>query len=281
MPTTRPRFCDTVLSVTKAFALCGTLDEALALNEEVAFLQAIRAPLIKGEGDTPPGKKGDTDYELRQLLSEALVGKGVTDVFKVAGLNKPDISILSDQFLAEVSKIPQKNLAVELLQRLLKEEVSSRFKTNVVKQRKFSDLLQASLKKYANRTIEAAQVIEELIRMAKEFRDEADKVDSLGLTPPEIAFYDALANNQSAQELMGDEVLVPMARELAKKLRDNLAIDWQYKENVRARLRLMIRSLLKRYKYPPDQEKTAIELVLVQAETLSEDWIETENATTT
>ncbi len=270
----RQRFCDTVLSVTKAFALCGTLDEALALNEEVAFLQAIRAPLIKGEGDTPPGKKGDTDFELRQLLSEALVGKGVTDVFKVAGLNKPDISILSDQFLAEVSKIPQKNLAVELLQRLLKEEVSSRFKTNVVKQRKFSDLLQASLKKYANRTIEAAQVIEELIRMAKEFRDEADKVDSLGLTPPEIAFYDALANNQSAQELMGDEVLVAMARELAEKLRNNLTIDWQYKENVRARLRLMIKSLLKRYKYPPDQEKSAIELVLVQAETLSEEWIE-------
>jgi type I restriction enzyme R subunit len=190
----------------------------------------------------------------------------------VAGLDKPDISILSEQFLAEVSKIPQKNLAVELLQRLLREQVQTRFKTNLVKQKRFSELLQASLAKYANRSIEAAQVIEELIAMARQFRDDADKAAAMGLSEPEIAFYDALAHNQSAQELMGDDVLMSMARELAAKLRGNLSIDWQYKENVRARLRTMIKALLKRYKYPPDQEAAAIELVLQQTEQISEEW---------
>lgn len=274
MPDGKKRYCDTVLAMTKAFALCGTLDEAMALDPEVTFLQAIRAPLVKGDETTSDdgGAPKNVDFQLRQLLSASLVADGITDVFKVAGLEKPDISILSDQFLAEVSKIPQKNLAVELLQRLLKEEVQSRFKTNVVQQKRFSELLQASLAKYANRSIEAAQVIEELIAMAKQFRDDAEKVAAMGMTPAEVAFYDALANNQSAQDLMGDEVLMKMARELAEKLRGNLSIDWQYKENVRARLRTMIKALLKRYKYPPDQEAAAIELVLQQTELISEEW---------
>ena len=276
LPEGKKRYCDTVLAMTKAFALCGTLDEAMAISEEIAFLQAIRAPLIKGD-ETSGGDGGapkNVDFQLRQLMSDALVADGITDVFKVAGLKKPDISILSDQFLAEVSKIPQKNLAVELLQRLLKDEVQTRFKTNVVKQKRFSELLQASLNKYANRSIEAAQVIEELIAMAKQFRDEAEKVEAMGLSVAEIAFYDALANNQSAQELMGDDVLIKMAQELAEKLRGNLSIDWQYKENVRAKLRTMIKALLKRYRYPPDQEAAAIDLVLQQTEMISEDLME-------
>jgi type I restriction enzyme R subunit len=155
---------------------------------------------------------------------------------------------------------------------LLKEEVQTRFRLNEVKKRRFSELLQASLAKYANRSIEAAQVIEELIAMAKQIRDEADKLEALGLTTAEIAFYDALANNKSAQELMGDAVLTEMARGLAQKLRQNLSIDWQYKDNVRARLRTMIKALLKRYKYPPDQEASAVELVLRQTEVISEEW---------
>jgi type I restriction enzyme R subunit len=245
----------------------------MALNDEVTFLQAIRAPLIKGDEKGGDGRAPkNVDYELRQLLSDALIADGITDIFKVAGLQKPDISILSDPFLAEVSKIPQKNLAVELLQRLLREEVQTRFKTNVVKQKRFSELLQASLNKYANRSIEAAQVIEELIAMAKQFRDEAEKAEAMGLSVAEVAFYDALANNKSAQDLMGDEILIKMARELAQKLRGNLSIDWQYKENVRAKLRTMIKALLKRYKYPPDQEVAAIELVLQQTEMISEEW---------
>ena len=273
MPDGKKRYCDTVLAMTKAFALCGTLDEAMALDPEVTFLQAIRAPLVKGDGVGGDGSAPkNVDFELQQLLSESLVAAGITDIFQVAGLQKPDIGILSDQFLAEVSKIPQKNLAVELLQRLLRDEVKTRFNTNVVKQRRFSELLQASLTKYANRSIEAAQVIEELIAMAKQFRDEVEKVEAMGLSTAEVAFYDALANNRSAQELMGDQVLTQMARELAEKLRNNLSIDWQYKENVRARLRTMIKALLKRYKYPPDQEAVAIDLVLQQTEMIAEEW---------
>jgi len=273
LPEGKKRYCDTVLAMTKAFALCGTLDEAMARNDEVTFLQAIRAPLVKGDGsDIGDGRSPkNVGFELRQLLSQSLVSDGITDVFKVAGLQKPDISILSDQFLAEVSKIPQKNLAVELLQRLLKEDVQTRFKTNVVKQKRFSELLQASLVKYANRSIEAAQVIEELMAMARQFRVDAEKVQAMGLSAAEIAFYDALANNQSAQDLMGDSTLMAMARELTTKLRGNLSIDWQYKENVRARLRTMIKALLKRYNYPPDQQAAAVDLVLIQAETLAED----------
>jgi type I restriction enzyme, R subunit len=270
MPDGKKRYCDTVLAMTKAFALCGTTDEAMALTDEVAFIQAIRAPLMKGEGSGGDGgAPKNVDFELRQLLSDSLVADGITDVFKVAGLERPDISILSDSFLEEVSKIPQKNLAVELLERLLKDEVKTRFKTNIVKQKRFSELLQASLNKYTNRAIEAAQVIEELIAMAKQFREEAEKVAAMGLSTAEIAFYDALANNKSAQDLMGDKVLIEMARELANKLRGNLSIDWQYKENVRAKLRTMIKALLKRYKYPPDQEGNAIDLVLQQTEMIS------------
>jgi type I restriction enzyme R subunit len=196
----------------------------------------------------------------------------VTDVFKVAGLQKPDISILSDEFLAEIAKMPLKNLAVELLQRLLKEEIRTRFRTNVVKLRRFSEMLQTALSKYANRSIEAAQVIAELIEMAKRYRDDADKAERDGLTPAEKAFYDALADNPSAQALMGDAVLTAMAKELADKLRRSVTIDWEVRESVRARLRLMVKSLLRRYRYPPDQEATATELVLRQAETLSAEW---------
>jgi len=273
LPEGKQRYCDTVLAMTKAFALCGTLDEAMALNDEVTFLQAIRAPLIKGVEHGGDGRAPkNVDFELRQLLSESLVAEGIANIFILAGLQKPDISILSDQFLADISKIPQKNLAVELLQRLLREEVQTRFKTNVVKQKRYSDLLQAALKKYSNRSIDAAVVIEELIAMAKQFRDEAERVEALGLSAAEVAFYDALANNQSAHDLMGDEVLMKMARELAEKLRGNLSIDWQYKDNVRAKLRTLIKALLKRYKYPPDQEPAAIELVLQQTEMISEEW---------
>ncbi|MCY4358858.1 MAG: type I restriction endonuclease subunit R [Gammaproteobacteria bacterium] len=233
--------------------------------------QAIRAPLMKGNSDPGVKPKKDVDYELQQLVSQAVVGEGVTDIFKLAGLESPDISILSEDFLAEVMKMPHKNLAVELLQRLIRDEVKSRFRTNVVKQRKFSDLLEKSLGKYANRAIEAAQVIEELIAMAEQFKEDLARRKAHNLSIEEEAFYDALARNKSAQELMGEKVLVEMAREIAKKLRDNLTVDWAVRESVRARLRLLIRTLLKRYKYPPDQEQDAVDMVLRQAEVISED----------
>ncbi len=265
----KQRFCDTVLKMTKANALCGTTDEVKDLEDDVVFLQALKALLIKGPGPKPPGE--GVDYQLQQLLSESLVAEGVTDVFKVAGLKNPDISIMSDGFLEEVSKIPQKNLAVELLQRLLKDELKSKFKTNIVKQKRFSEMLSASLNKYSNRAIEAAQVIEELIAMAKKFREDLERGIALGLDSSEKSFYDALADNPSAQELMKEEILVKMARELAELLRRDATIDWQYKENVQAKLRLKIKTLLKRYKYPPDQQAIAVDLVLQQAETLGEE----------
>ena len=266
-----------MLSITKAFALCGTLEEALALSEEVAFLQGIQALLLKGEQPAGNGSGGrNVDDQLQQLLSEALVSEGVTDIFQAAGLQKRDISIFSEEFLAEIAKLPQKNLAVELLQRLLRDEVKTRFQINMVKQKRFSEMLRASLAQYANRSVEATVVIEELIAMAREFRLSAEKAKTLGLNPAEEAFYDSLANNLSAQELMGDEVLMAMARELAQKLRNNISIDWQHKENVRARLRTMIKALLKRYKYPPDKEVAAIELVLQQTEMISQEWAKEE-----
>ena len=273
LPEGRKRYCDLVLIINQAYALCSTLEEAIPLDPEVAFLEGVRALLIKGGQTDGTGVSGrNVELQLQQLLSSALVSEGVTDIFQAAGLQKPDISILSEEFLADISKLPQKNLAVELLQRLLKDELQTRFRSNLVKQRRFSELLQASLAKYANRSVEAAQVIEELIAMAREFRDEASKLEALGLTPAEIAFYDALANNASAKEAMGDAILTEMARGLAQKLRNNISIDWQYKENVRARLRTMIKALLKRYKYPPDQEAAAVELVLRQTEVISEEW---------
>ena len=267
----KQRFCDTVLKITKAFALCGTIDEAIKHSPEIAFLQAIRAMLIKG--DITGGPPKDYGFELQQLLSESLVSDGITDVFKVAGLKNPDISIMSDQFLSEVSKIPQKNLAVELLQKLINDEVKSKFKTNIVKQKNFSEMLSKSLQKYENRAIEAAQVIEELILMAKKFREDLERGIALGLSSAEQSFYDALADNPSANELMKEEILVNMARELAEIMRRDANIDWQYKENVRAKLRLKIKTLLKRYKYPRDEQITAVETVLQQAETLGKELV--------
>jgi type I restriction enzyme R subunit len=266
------RYCDTVLAITKAFALCGTMEEAMEHSAEVAFHQAIRAPLIKKSGTGKDGEYKNVDFELKQLVSESLVGDGVADVFKIAGLESPDISILSDEFLAEVKKMPQKNLAVELLQKLMKDEMKTRFKNNIVKQKQFSELLQNALDKYSNRAIEAAQVIEELIQMAKAFKEDLDKAKKMKLNESEVAFYDALSDNNSAKELMGDELLVKIAREVAEKLRKNVTVDWNVKESVRAKLRLIIKNILKRYKYPPDEEKKAIDLVLVQAEQFSEEW---------
>ena len=263
------RYCDTVLQMTQAFALCGTLDKAMAVSEDVAFHQAIRAPLMKGSGTGAPRK--DHEFELQQLVSKAIVGGGVADIFEVAGLESPDISILSDAFLKEVMNIPHKNLAVELLQRLIKDEVKSKFRTNVVKQQKFSDLLEESLHKYANRGIEAAQVIEELIATEKQFKEDVERTNRHGLKSDEQAFYDALAQNESAQELMGEEVLVEMAREVTKIFRENIVVDWTVRESVRAKLRALIKTVLIKYKYPPDQQQEAVRTVLKQAEVIPED----------
>ncbi len=268
----KKRWFDVVLAITKAFSLCGTLDDAIALREEVAFFQAIKGVIAKA---TETDKKLSQDRKnavLKQILDNAIVAEGVEDIFKLAGLDRPDIGLLSDAFLEEVRQMPQRNFAVELLQKLLNDEIKSRSRTNVVLEKKFSDRLAAALNRYRSRAVESAQVIEELIAMAREFREAAKRGESLGLNESELAFFDALANNESAVRQLGDDVLKKIAFELTEKLRNSTSVDWQKRESVRARLRNLVRITLRRYKYPPDKQEEAIQLVLDQAERLSDEW---------
>ncbi len=270
----KKRWFDVVLKITKAFSLCGTLDEAITLREEIAFLQAIKAVIAKA---TETDKKLAEEHKnavLKQILDNAVLAEGVEDIFKLAGLERPDIGILSDAFLEEVRNLPQRNFAIELLQKLLNDEIKSRCRTNVLLEKKFSDRLLAALNRYRNRAIESAQVIEELIAMAKEFREAAKRGDDLGLNESELAFYDALADNESAVRELGDDILKKIAHELTDKLHNNASVDWQKRESVRAKLRNLVRITLRRYKYPPDMQEAAIELVLKQAERLTEGWSE-------
>ena len=268
----KKRFADIALAMSKAFTLCCTLDEAKAVREEVAFMQAVKVILTKR--DISQQKRTDEQRELaiRQIIGSAVVSEEVVDIFNAVGLDKPNIGILDDDFLADVRNLPERNLAVELLERLLEGEIKSRFGGNVVQNKKFSDLLGDVIKRYQNRAIETAQVIEELIEMAKKFRAAATRGDELGLTDDEIRFYDALADNESAVRELSDETLKKIAHELTDNLRKNLTVDWSQRESVRATLRLMVRRILRKYKYPPDQQDGAVELVLRQAEALGEAW---------
>ena len=268
----KQRWFDAVLGVTRAFSLCGTLDEAAALREEIAFFQAIKGVIAKSTTSDKKLAEDRKNAVLKQILDNAVVSEGVEDIFKLAGLERPDIGILSDAFLDEVRRLPQRNFAVELLQKLLNDEIRSRSRTNVVIEKKFSERLQAALNRYRSRAIESAQVIEELIGMAKEFREAAKRGEKLGLNDSELAFYDALADNESAVRELGDEILKKIALELTEKLRNSTTVDWQKRESVRARLRNLVRITLRRYKYPPDKQDEAIRLVLEQAERLSDDW---------
>jgi type I restriction enzyme R subunit len=268
----KKRWADVVLAITKAFSLCGTLDDAVPLREEIAFFQAIKAVIGKATTSDAKLSEENRNAVLKQILDNAVVAEGVEDIFKLAGLERPDIGILSDAFLEEVRQLPQKNFAVELLQRLLADQVKSRMRTNVVLERKFSERLQAALNRYLSRAVESAQVIEELIAMAKEFRESALRGDKLGLNTSELAFYDALTDNESAVRELGDDALKKIAVEITEKLRNSTSIDWQKRESVRARLRNLVRITLRRYKYPPDMQEEAIRLVLEQAERLSEQW---------
>jgi type I restriction enzyme R subunit len=268
----KKRFADTALAMSKAFSLCCTLDEAKAVREEVAFFQAVKVILTKREFSAQ--KKTDEARELaiRQIINSAVVSDEVVDIFDAVGLDKPDIGILDDAFLAEVRNLPERNLAVELLERLLEGEIKSRFASNVVQNKKFSDMLSDVVQRYQNRSIEAAQVMEELVQMAKDFRAAASRGEQLGLTEDEVRFYDALAHNESAVRELSDETLKKIAHELTENLRKNLTVDWSQRDSVQAKLRLMVKRILRKYKYPPDLEVAAVELVLRQAEALGESW---------
>ena len=268
----KKRFADTALAMSKAFTLCCTLDEAKAVREEVAFFQAVKIILTKREISQQKRTDEERELAIRQIISSAVVSEEVVDIFDAVGLDKPNIGILDDAFLADIRNLPERNLAVELLERLLEGEIKSRFAGNVVQKKKFSDLLGDVIKRYQNRAIETAQVIEELIEMAKKFREAAGRGDELGLTEDEIRFYDALADNESAVRELSDETLKKIAHELTENLRQNLSVDWSQRESVRAKLRLMVKRILRKYKYPPDQQEAAVELVLQQAQALGEAW---------
>lgn len=272
LPDGKKRFLDTVLAMTKAYSLCGTLDEARALQKEIAFLSAVKAAITKATSVDHKRTQAEKNSALKQILDNAIVAEGVDDVFALCGLDKPNIGLLSDEFLEDVRQMPYRNLAVELLEKLLKDDIKAKTRNNVVQEKKYADRLQETLRKYNNRAIETAQVIEELIAMAKQFQEEMAREAELGLNPDEIAFYDALANNESAVRELGDAILKKIAVEITDKLRKSTTVDWQVRESVRARLRILVRRTLQRYKYPPDQAPEAVELVLKQAEVLSNGW---------
>lgn len=266
------RFADTTLALTQAFSLCCTLDEAKAVREEVAFMQAVKVILTKRDITAKKRTDEQRDEAIRQIISNAVVSDQVVDIFDAVGLDKPNIGLLDDEFLAQVKNLPEKNLAVELLERLLEGEIKSRFGSNVVQEKKFSDLLGNVIKRYQNRSIETAQVMEELVEMAKKFREAASRGEMLGLTEDEVRFYDALATNESAVKELTDETLKKIAHELTENLRQNLSVDWSERESVRAKLRLMVKRVLRKYKYPPDLQEEAVDLVLRQAQVFGDNW---------
>ena len=267
----RERCMSAVLELSQAFALAVPHEEALRIRDDVGFFQLVRSALSKrAEGEARPEE--DLDLAIRQIISRAVAPEGVMDIFAAAGLDKPDISVLSDEFLAEVQGMPHRNLAVELLQKLLRGEVSSRRRKNVVQARSFAEMLEQTLRRYQNRAIETAQVIEELIQLARDMREAGARGEMLGLSEDELAFYDALETNDSAVQVMGDEALRNIARELVETVRGNIKIDWTVREDVRAQLRVLVRHILRRHGYPPDKQEKATITVLEQAEVLSEGW---------
>ena len=268
----KKRFIDAVLTITKAFALCGTLDEADPYKKEIAFFSAIKAVITKYTTVDKKLTDDEKNSTLKQILDNAVIADGVDDIFKLAGLDKPNIGLLDDSFMNEVRNMKSRNFAVELLEKLLRDEIRSHTRSNVVQEKKYGDRLLETLRKYRNRAIETAQVIEELIAMAKEFQESLKRHAALGLSKDELAFYDALANNESAVRELGDEILKAIAHEITEKLRNSTTVDWQVRDSVRAKLRNLVRITLRRYKYPPDKTEDAIELVLRQAEVLSESW---------
>ncbi|MEY2341910.1 type I restriction endonuclease subunit R [Acidithiobacillus sp. IBUN Pt1247-S3] len=268
----KQRFLDTMTAVTKAYTLCGTLDEAAALRKEIAFFSAIKAAITKFTTVDKKRSTAEKNSALKQILDNAIIADGVADIFALAGLDKPNIGLLSDEFLEDVRQMESKNLAVELLEKLLRDEIKARARNNVVQEKKYGERLLETLRKYHNRAIETAQVIEELIQMAKEFQAVLEREAALGLGQDEIAFYDALANNESAVRELGDDILKKIAIEITEKLRASTTVDWQVRESVRAKLRILVRRTLQKWKYPPDQQPEAVELVLQQAESLADLW---------
>jgi len=265
------RLLQAVTELSKAFALSVPHEDALKIKDNVGFFQAVRSAIAKNT--QVPGKtEEELDTAVRQIVSKAVSSDQVVDIFSAAGLKKPDISILSDEFLAEIQAMPHRNLALEVLQKLLNDEIKTRSKKNLVLSKSFAEMLEKTIRRYQNRTIEAAQVIIELVELAREMREAKSRGEKLGLTEEEEAFYDALGVNDSAVKVLGDETLTTIARELVEAIRRNVTIDWAVRESVRAKIRSIVRRILRKYGYPPDKQEKATQTVLEQAELLCKDW---------
>ncbi|MEZ9980170.1 type I restriction endonuclease subunit R [Vibrio cyclitrophicus] len=266
------RFLDVMAALTKAYSLCNTMDETQGYKNEIAFYSAIKTAFIKYSTVDKKRTDEERNTALKQILNNAVIADGVDDIFTMVGLDKPNIGLLSEEFLEDVKNMKEKNLAVELLEKLLRDEVKARMKNDVVQEKKYSERIMSTLQKYHNRSIETAQVIEELIQWAKEMQEDGELLDKLNLSVDEIAFYRALVDNESSVRELGDDNLRKLAIELTHQLRKSATVDWQKRDSVRARMRNLVRRLLRRWKYPPDAAEEAIKLVLEQAEVLADGW---------
>jgi len=265
------RYQDAVLALSKAFALASASDEAREIREEVGFFQAIRAALVKsstGSGVT----QQERELAIQQIVSRAVVSTEIVDILAAAGIKSPDISILSDEFLAEVQQMEKKNLALEALRKLINDGIRSRSKANVVQTKAFSERLEDAVARYHANAITTAEVLQELIQLAKDIRAARQRGEEQGLSDEEIAFYDALAENESAIQMMGDDKLKLIAHELLVSLRENVSVDWAHRDSARARMRVLVKRILRKYGYPPDLQDAAVQTVLQQAEALSSGW---------
>lgn len=269
----KDRFVQAVVELSHAFALAVPHEEALRVRDDVGFFQAVRSAIAKTTVSETRAS-GDLDHAIRQIVSKAIASDEVIDIFAAAGLKNPDISILSDQFLAEVRGMEHRNLAVELLRKLLNDEVKTRSKQNLVQARAFSELLENAVRRYQNRAITAAQIIEEMIEMAKDMKAADARGVDLGLNSDEFAFYSALEVNDSAVKVLGADSLRTIARELVDAVRKNVSIDWAERENARAKLRVLVKRVLRKYGYPPDKQEQATNTVLEQAKLLSGNWVQ-------
>ncbi len=265
------RFADGVLALSKAFALAASSDEARGIREEVGFFQAIRAALVKTAAG-PGATRQDRELAIQQIVSRAVVSTEIVDILAAAGIQTPDISILSDEFLLEVQQMEKKNLGLEALRKLLNDSIRSRTRTNVVETRAFTERLEDAIARYHANAITTAEVLQELINLAQDIRAARNRGEERGLSNEEIAFYDALAENESAVQVMGDDNLRVIAHELLVSLRENVAVDWAHRESARARLRVLVKRILRKYGYPPDLQDAAVQTVLQQAEALSSGW---------
>ncbi len=262
---------DAVTRLSKAFALSMPDQAALDIRDDVAFFQAVRASFAK---HTPVDGKSREDMEgaIKQLVSRAVASDEVVNIFDAAGIKTPNISILSDEFLSEIQGMEHKNLALELLRKLLQDEIRARARTNLVQARSFEQLLEDALLRYTNRTIDVAEIVVELIHLAKDIREAGQRGEKLGLATEELAFYDALADNESAVEVLGDKSLALIARELVREVRKSVTIDWTVRQSARARIRLIVKRILRKHGYPPDLQAKATATVLEQAELLAAEW---------